>query len=206
MVLQIPFQKIVVPLDGSREAEMAIPHAEQIARGGGELMLLYVYQPAAKAYVSENALAGRTTHLEEARQQAMEYVKALRNRISSQNIKVSGHTVEGSDFSQQVCDFVTEEGADVVVMPTVSHSRLVRLLLGDPSSSVAGCVNSCLLLVRGDMEAEWDARSKNLLAAHEEQAAATADKNALLLAQLESLRDANILSVEEFEAKQALLR
>lgn len=206
MTEPIPFQKIVVPLDGTPQAEAAIPHAEQIARGGGELMLVHIYHPSGTAYVSEAALAGNTTHIEEARQRALDYVKALRNRISSQHIKVSGHTIDGSEFAQLVCDFVNEEGADVVVMHAASQNRLVRVLMGDPASSVAGCVNACLLLVRGD-QPEWDPKSKKVLAAREEAAAeAEANKTTRLLEQLESLHEAGILSDEEYAAKQAAVQ
>jgi hypothetical protein len=78
--------------------------------------------------------------------------------------------------------------------------------MGDPSSSVAGCVNACLLLGRGD-HPDWDAKTKKVLAAREVAAAeAEAARPALLLDQLASLHAAGILSDEEFESKQAAVR
>ncbi len=168
MTEDIVFQRIVVPLDGSKWAEKAIPHAEQIARGGGELLLLHIYKPAGAEFIGDSALAGQTSHLDEAHRRAEDYCKSLRSRISSQNINVSAHVAEGNDFAQMVCNFVTAEGADVVVMPAASHSRLARALMGDLSSSISGCVNACLLLVRGGVEAEW----------HEESEASTGDSGA----------------------------
>jgi nucleotide-binding universal stress UspA family protein len=211
MVDQIPFQKIVVPLDGSKWAEKAIPHAEQIARGGGELMLVHIYRPAGSEFLSDAVIAGQTAHFDEARRRAEEYVKGLRNRISSHNLKVSAHVLESANVAQRVCQFVNDQEADVVVMPAASHHKLARMLLGDLTTSVSGCVNACLLLVRGALQAEWDAESQKVLA---ERAAAgrTSQPAAVsedvvpdpisLLEHLIALRDAGILSVEEFEAKK----
>lgn len=198
---QIPFEKIVVPLDGTKWAERAIPHAEQIARGGGELILLHIFKPAGSEFLGDSALARQTAHLDEARKGAEQYVKALRGRIASQHIDVRTHLVEGSDVAQIVCNFVRDEGADVVVMPAASHSRLVRVLMGDVPTRVAGCVNACLLLVRGDLEAEWDEESQKVLDAREADEAVSA--SATLLEQLTALYEAGVLSADEFEAKQA---
>jgi nucleotide-binding universal stress UspA family protein len=210
MVEQIPFQKIVVPLDGSKWAEKAIPHAEQLARGGGELMLVHIYRPAGSEFLSDAVIAGQTAHLDEARRRAEEYVKGLRNRISP-NLRVSAHVLEGGDVAQRVCKFVNDEQADVVVMPAASHYKLAQILLGDVAARVSGCVNACLLLVRGALEAEWDAESRKVLANRGEAGTTSQPVEvsqggipdpARLLEHLIALRDAGILSAEEFEAKQ----
>ena len=77
MAEQVPFEKIVVPLDGSKWAEKAIPHAAQIARGGGELMLVHVYKPAGSEFLSDSAIARQTAHIDDARKRAEQYVRAL---------------------------------------------------------------------------------------------------------------------------------
>ena len=203
---QIPFEKIVVPLDGSKWAERAIPHAEQIARGGGELILLHIFKPAGSEFLGDSALAGQTSHIDEARSRAEQYVKGVRSKIASHNIRVRTHVVEGGDAAQIVCNFVNSEDADVVVMPAASHRKLVRFLLGDVATRVAGCANACLLLVRGNLEAEWEEESQKVLDARETEAAATPPESAALLEQLASLYQAGILSADEFEAKQAQLK
>ena len=80
MADQIPFEKIVVPLDGSKWAEKAIPHAEQIARGGGELMLVHIYRPAGSEFLSDAALAGQTAHLDQARTRDLGLIVTDRQR------------------------------------------------------------------------------------------------------------------------------
>jgi nucleotide-binding universal stress UspA family protein len=211
MVEQTPFQKIVVPLDGSKWAEKAIPHAAQLARGGGELMLVHIYHPAGAEYLSDAVIAGQTGHFDEAHKRAEEYVKGLRSRISHQNLKVSAHVLEGVNVAQRVCRFVNDEEADVVVMPAASHRKLARILLGDLTNRVNGCVNACLLLVRGGLETEWEAESQKEAADRGEagsntlQLAGSEDvipTAASLLEHLIALRDAGILSAEEFELKK----
>jgi nucleotide-binding universal stress UspA family protein len=199
------FKKIVVPLDGSHWAERAIPHAEQIARNAGsELILVHVYHPKGAEYSGNVALAGHTDHTTQARQAAEMYVKGLLGKIASQKVNCRTHIIEGSNVAGLICDFVNSEEADLVVMPTAGQNRLMRMFLGDLSSKVRGCINACLLLVRGDMEAEWDESSRKAL----ERQAATAPTTtppAELIAKLTSLRDAGILTDDEFEAKRALV-
>ena len=199
---QIPFQKIVVPLDGSKWAEKAIPHAEQIARGGGELMLVHIFKPAGSEFLSDSTIAKQTSHFDDARDRAEQYVKGLRSRVSSQNIKVSAHMIEGSDVAQLICKFVNAEDVDVVVMPAASHNRLARMLMGDLTASITGCAKACLLLVRGSVEAEWHEESQKKLDARK---ADTAPDPALLLQQLVSLKDAGLLTDDEFETKRGAL-
>lgn len=212
MAEAIPFEKIVVPLDGSRWAEKAIPHAEQIARGGGELILLHVFKPAGSQFIDDAVLAHQTTHISEAHNNAERYVKELRSKCASRNINVRAHIVESGDFPSAVCEFVTAEGADVVVMPAASHSRLARILLGDMSNRISGCVRACMLLVRGSLEAEWHEESAKALAAKGSETEsgviphADAPEPAVLLQQLASLHDAGIVSDDEFEAKQASIK
>ncbi len=207
MAEQVPFEKIVVPLDGSKWAEKAIPHAEQIARGGGELMLVHVFRPSGSEFLSDSAIAGQTSHIEEARKRAEQYVKSLRGRIRGKSIQVSAHLIEGGDTAQLICNFVNAEEADVVVMPAASHHRLVRVLMGDLTSSIGGCVNACLLLVRGKVEAEWDAelQPESDIALTSPVTETASPESQVLLNQLSSLHAAGILSAEEFAIKKAAI-
>jgi nucleotide-binding universal stress UspA family protein len=201
------FAKIIVPLDGSRWAERAIPHAEHVARSGGsELILVHIYTPAGADYLGDAALANQTAHITQARKNAEDYVKSLKNIIASQNINVRTQLIEGSNFAALFCDYVNSEGADLVVMPTANTNRLMRVLLGDLTTQIRGCINACLLLVRGDMEAEWDEESRKALDAHASTPKVeTSPLSMQLLDQLRSLYEAGILTAEEFEAKQALI-
>jgi nucleotide-binding universal stress UspA family protein len=209
MEYQNLFAKIIVPLDGSRWAERAIPHAEHVARSGGsELILVHIYSPAGADYIGDAALANQTGHITQARQNAENYVKSLKNRIASQNVNVRTQLIEGSNVAALFCDYVNSEGADLVVMPTANTNRLMRVLLGDLTSQIRGCINACLLLVRGNMEAEWDEESRKALetqsaAQPHDPPAENSPSPAQLLENLKTLFQAGILTAEEFEIKQA---
>jgi nucleotide-binding universal stress UspA family protein len=199
-----PFQKIVVPLDGSKWAEKAIPHAKQVARGGGELILLHVYKPAGAEYLSDAALAGQQEHISQARTNAEQYVKGLRGEIANENIHVSARVAEGGDMADLICDFVNAEGADVVVMTAASHNRIVQALVGDVTNRIVECCDACLLMVRGNLEAEWKRDGGRVEAPGAPTAALSAD-SMRLLEQLASLHAAGILSDAEFSAKQTAI-
>jgi nucleotide-binding universal stress UspA family protein len=202
MEYQNLFEKIVVPLDGSHWAERALPHAEQIARGAGsELILVCVYRASGAEHAANVALAGHTDHTTLARNDVESYMKGILGKVSSHKVNCRTHILEGSNAARLICDFVNAEGADLVVMPTAGHNRLMRMFLGDLPTKVRGCIDACLLLVRGDMEAEWDEESRKAL----EKQAPPKPAPAELVMQLESLKNAGVLTDEEFETKRALV-
>ena len=204
-----PYQKIVVPLDGSKWAEKAIPHAKQFARDGGELILLHIYKPAGAEYLSDAALAGQQGHISQARRNAEQYVKGLRGEIASENIRVSARLAEGSETADIICDFVNAEHADLIVITASSHHRIMQALVGDIASQIAECCTACLLMVRDTMEAEWKRDGGKVDAAGSQPAVPRAsvptlsNESARLLEQLASLHAAGILTDAEFSAKQA---
>lgn len=206
IMTETPFQKIVVPLDGTKWAEKAIPHAKQVARGGGELILLHVYKPAGAEYLSDAALAGQQEHISQARSNAEQYVKGLRGEIATENIRVRAHVVEGGDMADLICDFVNAEGADVIVMTAASHNRFVQALIGDVTNRIAECCSACLLMVRDSMEAEWKRDGGKLEAVGAQSPSSEPMLSAetmRLMEQLASLHAAGILTDAEFSTKQA---
>lgn len=121
-------------------------------------------------------------------------------------MKVSGHILEGANVAQQVCKFVNEEQADVVVMSAASHNRLARILLGDLTMQVSGCVNACVLLVRGAEagKAPADEGKSGITSQPIEASKKVIPDPTSLIKHLLALRDAGILSAEEFKIKKGL--
>ena len=91
-----PYQKIVVPLDGSGWSERAISHAVDIARNNNsELILLHVYKPPAYEFTGEIVLAGQEGQLDQKREEAKQYFTAVRNQLRDEKINVRVQIIEG---------------------------------------------------------------------------------------------------------------
>ena len=151
---QATYSKILVPLDGSTWAERAIPHAMRIARDNeAELILFTVYQLPMREYMDQMALAGVTEISNQIRERAKNYMSSMRSKLRNEGVNVSYQLVEGSSPAEKICDFVTHEGVDLVVMSTHGRTALARFLFGSVAQKVMQAVRVPVMLIRPD-EAE----------------------------------------------------
>ena len=82
------YQRIVVPLDGSRWSESAIPRAVELARvHDAELVLLHVYQSKSGDYAGQWALAGQQQIADQSYEQMADQLIALRNRLRQEGLR-----------------------------------------------------------------------------------------------------------------------
>ncbi len=146
-----PYQKIVVPLDGSGWSERAISHAVDIARNNNsELILLHVYKPPAHEFTGEIALAGQEDQLDQKREEAKQHFIAVRNQLRGENVNVRAQMIEGLGVAHLICDFINDQDVDLVVMSTHGRTGLARFLFGSVTQKVLQGVKIPVLLVRPD--------------------------------------------------------
>lgn len=146
------YQRIVVPLDGSRWSESAIPRAAELARlHGAELVLLHVYQPRGSDYADQWALAGHQQIADQAYEQMQEQLIALRNRLRQEGLRARDVIIRGGNPAQAICDFVeAEEGISMVVMTTHGRTGLARWLVGSVAQQVIKHARCPVTLVQPD--------------------------------------------------------
>jgi nucleotide-binding universal stress UspA family protein len=148
------YKRILVPLDGSKLAEQALPHAAiQAGQFGAEIILLMVLGP-----LSETSMAGRRAvrHAEEASARlAQDYLEGAAAGLREQGLPVQTETVEGKPYLE-IIRFAEEKGIDLIVMSTRGHSGLSRWLLGSVTDRVVRGATVPLLLVQCQADSEQD--------------------------------------------------
>ncbi len=148
-----PYQKIVVPLDGSGWSERAISHAVDIARNNdSELILLHVYKPPAHEFTGEIALAGQESQLDQKREEAKQHFVAVRNQLRGEKVNVRCQMIEGLGVAHLICDFINDQDIDLVVLSTHGRTGLARFLFGSVAQKVLQEVKIPVLLVRPDRD------------------------------------------------------
>lgn len=153
------YKKILVPVDGSDWAERAIPHASQIARNhNAELVLLTAYQKPMHEYQDQMALANVTPISDQIRDRARNYMQGLRNQLRIEGVNASYVIVEGRPPAETICDFVDDEGIDLVVMSTHGRTGLARFLFGSVTQKVLQTVRVPVMLIHPDQEERKQAR------------------------------------------------
>lgn len=149
------FKRILVPLDGSKLAEQALPLAVRLARAsGGTLLLLRVDTTLQDLawYSTEGAFMMPDTLAAE-RAAIRRYMDRLVASEVLADISVNAVHVEG-DAAQSILTAITEQHADVVVIGSHGRTGLKRWMIGSIAQKVARQSPVPVLVLRTADEAQ----------------------------------------------------
>jgi nucleotide-binding universal stress UspA family protein len=150
------FHKILVPLDGSRLAEEALPHAVALAElHHGTVSLLRVAYAPYLAMMHDNPRLFATV-AGNAEQQSASYLRDIARRLhvdAHVNVStcVESNVIDdGGDAAtaERICAVAASLHVDVIVMSTHGRSGVRRMLLGSVADRVVHAAAVPVLLVR----------------------------------------------------------
>lgn len=114
------YERILVPLDGSRTAEAALPHARSLAsRLHAELILLRVDEPVPNL--------PRSRYPREIEAEARRYLRAVAEPMELKRLRVRT-AVEYGDPAEVIRGFAERNRVDLIVMAMARRRGLGRLL------------------------------------------------------------------------------
>jgi nucleotide-binding universal stress UspA family protein len=141
--------RILVPLDGSAFAEMALPYAVELARAmDASLVLLRAVVPPpllSPERVVEPGFSAELLELEE--EEAHTYLKGTARKLGAEGVKVRTSTRRGP-AARAIIDEAEASTARLVVMTTHGRTGIDRLFLGSVASEVLRHGRNPILLVR----------------------------------------------------------
>ena len=153
MSTQGRYKKIVVPLDGSGWSQRAVPHAVDIARANSsELILLHVFVPPASDYTDQLALAGQDGQIQQMREAMKQYLIGVRSELRSEDITVRTQVIEGMGVANIICDYINDEGIDLVVMSSHGRTGIKRFIFGSVAHNIMECAKVPVLLIHPDKD------------------------------------------------------
>jgi nucleotide-binding universal stress UspA family protein len=128
------YERILVPLDGSSQAEAVLPHAERLASSfDSEVLLLWV--------VAHEAGNGGSSP-------AQDYMKSIRARLESAGVSARTMTVVDGNAASAILRVAAEERTSLVCMSTHGLGGIRRLVLGSVADEVVRRSDTPVLLVR----------------------------------------------------------
>jgi nucleotide-binding universal stress UspA family protein len=143
------FKHLLVPLDGSRMSESALPAAARLAaRTGASLTLVHVIEKNAPSEVhSQRHLVGAD--------EAAAYLAEVARRPLLAGLKVDTHvhTAEVRDVAASITQHTAEMTPDLVVMSTHGRGGARRLIFGAIAQQVISLGATPVLLVRPSEQA-----------------------------------------------------
>ena len=143
-------KRVLIPLDGSKLGEAAIPRVEALAKSLDiELVLLHVSEPVIIADVPGLASITIPRSKEEASRMASasDYLNNCETTLREEGLSVSIELRSGS-AADQIIDYAEAEGIDLIAMSTHGRSGIGRWVFGSVADKVLHAGNTPLLLVR----------------------------------------------------------
>ena len=120
------YNKILVPLDGSKLAECVLPHVEALAKGCQvkEVEFVRVFEPfrmptSGEFVMSEKDIAKLDA---EHKAEAEKYIQEVAKNIHGNGVKATGTVIKkNGGVAEDLSEFAKKGGADVIVIAT--HGR-----------------------------------------------------------------------------------
>ena len=154
--------KILLPLDGSKESEAVVPFVEELAaKFGAEVVLFQVVSPGYYNCTGEGACfmaydqkqinadkASAKTYLDKvAAQMKQKGVTAISEETKLREVSISTEVTEG-DTAQEIINFAKKIDADLVAMSTHGRSGIIRATFGSVAERMLREGTTPLLLVK----------------------------------------------------------
>jgi len=144
------FNTLLVPLDGSAQAEQALPLASRIARhSGSTLLLLRVINPTndLRMFVPELMALSPDDTMEPDFRDATAYLARLVKTPELSDVKLSFRVVSGIAASG-ILDVAQERQADMIIMRSHGYTGAKRWMMGSVAQKVARHSPVPVLIVR----------------------------------------------------------
>jgi len=142
------FAKIMVPLDGSDFAEMALAPALSIARGmGAEAVLFRVAQPIPRTQALAQMPDVYDDVVAATIREAEDYLAALRATLPDERVSVEVRPGEAG-VARQIVDYAETGGVDLIVMSSHGLTGVKRWAYGSVAEKVLHGGPCAVLVVR----------------------------------------------------------
>jgi nucleotide-binding universal stress UspA family protein len=136
-------QKIIVPLDGSELAEVALPYAEEsIGRTGSELIIISVKEP--KDTRSPRMLQA---YLEKMTEAAEVEAEKYQKNPGGEPVSVRWEILNGNP-AEEIISFANREAGSRIIMATHGESGITRWALGSVADKVSRIIERPVMLIR----------------------------------------------------------
>ena len=143
---------VVVPLDGSELAEMALPYAEELATVLSlEMLLVRVVRTDNTAF-SYGELAGRMTDLTSGLvSEAARYLETVSNPIRNRGLSVRHRVLRGAPAAS-LLDLAQETPRNIIAMTTHGRTGLTRWMMGSVAEALIRGSGNPVLVIRPDQQ------------------------------------------------------
>lgn len=143
------FKHILVPMDGSATARLAMEKAKEMAKVfASRVTAVYVINPYPFAGVGTDFAYGQAEYLSAATAEAKAIVEEAKNAFEGSGVNMETSLIEASTPWRGVIQAAEATQADLIVMGSHGRSGLEKLLLGSVTQAVLTHTRVPVLVVR----------------------------------------------------------
>jgi nucleotide-binding universal stress UspA family protein len=142
------YRNILVPLDGSKLAEGALPYAQEIAQqSDANVFLLQVMQPVnIPTYYLQAYDVIQEAH-EEVYKSTENYLKTLAETFEDDALTVKTEVIRGIP-QKEILAYVDQNKIDLIVLTARGQSDITRWLIGNVANKILKGAKIPVLLIR----------------------------------------------------------
>ncbi len=136
------YERILVPLDGSQNADKALDVAIELSKNiGCEIQLL-----SAVHHIHDDAESLSSKLYEGLATNAHKIIESARDRAWNKGLTIKGYVKDGNP-KREICDFAKEHHSDLIIMGKSGTNAFDRLILGSTTAYVIRNADTQVLVV-----------------------------------------------------------
>ncbi len=144
------FEHILVPVDGSPTAQLAVEKAIGLAKAfGSRVTAIFVIDPYPFSGIGTDFAYGQTEYLSAATAEANASVRVARTAFDAAGVSVDTSVIESHAAWRGIVESAESIQADLIVMGSHGRSGLEKLVLGSVTQAVLSHTKLPVLVVRG---------------------------------------------------------
>jgi nucleotide-binding universal stress UspA family protein len=147
------YEKILVPLDGSKRAEAILPHVEELAIRFDSLVIFLEVINRIDIFSTTQAYMPGWDFMMEQQNSVIErrknYLSDLEEKFRKKNIQ-SKVVVEIADIVSTIIEVAEREGVDLIAMASHGRTGLSHVFYGSIAAGVLHRIDRPILLIRSN--------------------------------------------------------
>ena len=138
------FAKILIPLDGSRVAEAALPKAEELVKGHPAATLILLRAAEAAVFPGVDPVDAQVAVVHEAE----EYLETVAQRLRASGVPTVRTSVRYGAAAPAILETARRAKPDLIVMSTHGRRGVTRPIAGSVAESVLRGTQTPIFLIR----------------------------------------------------------
>ncbi|MFC1489570.1 universal stress protein [Thermodesulfobacteriota bacterium] len=142
------YKTILVPLDGSKEAERILRHVENLAQCfRSRVIFVQIVRLPRISGVEEYSMELHRREMEQRFKEAESYLKSLKGEFREKGIHARTHVVHGPVVNT-IINIAEREAVDLIAMTSHGRTGLARVFYGSVAAGLLHLADRSLLIIR----------------------------------------------------------